>query len=136
MAIKTAKDVQGDLLGLLKNSALASSISGDIYRAGYRPRDSRKEDAVVIFTAGLPEQIQSGVVTVHIYVPDIELGGAYVEDGARTAALERAAQDWAESLTPSVSNYRFELQATVTTEDAPEIQQHFVVLMLRYQYFD
>lgn len=132
---KTAKDVQGDIITLLKNSSVASAITGGIYRAGYRPRDSRKEDAVVIFTAGLPEQIQTGVVTVHIYVPDIECEGVYVEDGARTATLERTLQTWADSLTPSVSPYKFRLQATVTTEDAPDIQQHFVVAMLRYDYF-
>ena len=132
---KTAKDVQGDIVTLLRNSSLASLISGGIYRAGYRPRDSRQEDAVVIFTAGLPTQIQTGVVTVHVYVPDIDLDGVQVEDGARTAVLERALQAWADSLTAAVSSYRFSLQATVTTEDAPEIGQHFVVAMLRYEYF-
>lgn len=133
--MKTAKDIQGDILTLLRGSEVASLISGGIYRAGYRPRDSRLEDAVVIFTAGLPTQIQTGVVTVHIYVPDITLGGVQVEDGARTAVLERVLQDWADSLTPAVSPYKFTLQATVSTEDAPDIGQHFVVAMLRYEYF-
>ena len=133
--MKTAKDIQGDILTLLRRSSVADLISGGVYRAGYRPRDSRLEDAVVIFTAGLPKQIQTGVVTVHIYVPDITLDGVQVEDGARTAALERALQDWAESLTPAVSPYKFSLQATVSTEDAPDIGQHFVVAMLRYEYF-
>ncbi len=133
--MKTAKDIQGDIITLLRGSGVESLISGDIYRAGYRPRDSRLEDAVVIFTAGLPTQIQTGVVTVHIYVPDITLDGVQVEDGARTAVLERALQEWAESLTPAVSPYKFSLQATVSTEDAPDIGQHFVVAMLRYEYF-
>ena len=133
--MKTAKDIQGDIITLLRGSGVESLISGDIYRAGYRPRDSRLEDAVVIFTAGLPAQIQTGVVTIHIYVPDITLDGVQVEDGARTAVLERALQEWAESLTPAVSPYKFTLQATVSTEDAPDIGQHFVVAMLRYEYF-
>ena len=133
---KTAKEVQGDIYALLKGSSLASIINGDVYRAGYRPRDSRKEDAIVIFTAGLPSQIQTGVVTVHIYVPDIELKGVRVENGERTAALERALQDWVEGLTCAVSNYKFEQQGVVSTEDEPDIQQHFVVAMLRYKYFD
>lgn len=133
---KTGHEIQGDILGLLKSSTLASVINGGVYRAGYRPRDSRLEDAVVIFTAGLPSQVQTGVVTVHIYVPDIELNGVWVEDGARAAALEAAAQAWTESLTCAVSNYKFTVQQTVTTEAAPEIQQHFVVVMLRYEYFN
>lgn len=133
---KTGHEIQGDILGLLKSSTLAASISGGVYRAGYRPRDSRLEDAVVIFTAGLPSQVQTGVVTVHIYVPDIELNGVWVEDGARAEVLEKAAQAWAESLTCAVSCYKFAVQQTVTTEAAPEIQQHFVVVMLRYEYFN
>lgn len=51
---KTGKQVQGDIYQLLKDSTLYTMISGDVYRNGYRPRDSRLEDAVVIFTAGLP----------------------------------------------------------------------------------
>ncbi len=133
--MKTAKDIQGDIKTLFENSAVARLINGKVYRKGYRPRDSRLEDAVIIFTAGLPEQIQTGVVTVHVYVPDTELGGVYVEDGERTAEIERAVQDWVESLTPAVSPYKFALQATITTEAAPDIQQHFIVAMLRYEYF-
>lgn len=136
---KTSKQVQGDIYRLLKDSTLCSMISGDVYRSGYRPRDSRKEDAVVIFTAGLPGQIQTGVVTVHIYVPDIdpypEDNGVLVEDGQRTAEIERLAQDWVDSLTAGVSCYRFKLQATISTEEEPDIKQHFIVVMLRYEYF-
>ena len=82
---KTSKQVQGDVYRLLKDSTLYSMISGEVYRQGYRPRDSRLEDAVVIFTAGLPDQIQTGVVTVHIYCPDIDPygNGVLVEDGDR-----------------------------------------------------
>lgn len=133
--MKTAKDIQGDILTMLRSSSIAELISGGVYRAGYRPRDSRLEDAVVIFTAGVPTQVQTGVVTVHIYVPDITLDGVQVEDGERTATLERALQDWADTLTPALSPYKFSLQATVSTEDAPDIGQHFVVAMLRYEYF-
>lgn len=65
---KTGKQVQGDIYRLFKGSTLYTMISGDVYRNGYRPRDSRLEDAVVTFTAGLPDQIQTGVVTVNIFV--------------------------------------------------------------------
>ena len=91
---KTGKQVQGDVYQMLKDSALCSMISGAVYRGGYRPRDSHKEDVVVIFTAGIPDQIQTGVVTVNIFVPDIDPydNGVLVEDGERTAELERYAQ--------------------------------------------
>lgn len=134
---KTAKQVQGDICQLLKDSALCTMISGEVYRNGYRPRDSRKEDAVVAFTAGLPEQIQTGVVTVNIYVPDIDPydNGVWVEDGERTERMERLAQEWVDSLTAEVSCYKFKLQQTIYTEEEAGIKQHFVVVKLKYEYF-
>ena len=102
---KTGKQVQGDVYRLLKDSTLYAMISGDVYRNGMRPRDSRLEDAVVTFTTGFPDQIQTGVVTVNIFVPDVDPyeNGVLVEDGERTEQLECLAQEWADSLTAEVS---------------------------------
>lgn len=134
---KTSKQVQGDVYRLLKDSTLYTLISGEVYRNGYRPRDSCKEDAVVIFTTGLPDEIQTGVVTVNIFVPDIDPynNGVWVEDGARTEELEKLADAWVESLTAEVSNYKFKLQQTIYTEEDKDIRQHFVVVKLKYKYF-
>ena len=135
---KTSKQVQGDIYQLLKDSTLYTMISGEVYRQGYRPRDSRKEDAVVIFTTGLPNQIQTGVVTVNIFVPDIEPydNGVWVEDGERTERVERLAQEWVDNLATEVSCYKFKLQQTIYTEEEAEIKQHFVVVKLKYEYYD
>ena len=134
---KTGKQVQSDVLALLKSSTLPSMISGGVYRNGYRPRDSKHEDAIVIFTTGLPTEIQTGVVTVNIYVPDIDpfANGVLVEDGQRCEELEQAAAVWVDSLTCAVSNYKFKLQQTIYTEEEPNINQHFIVVKLRYEYF-
>lgn len=134
---KTSKQIQGDIYRLLKDSTLYSMISGEVYRQGYRPRDSRKEDAVVIFTTGVPDQIQTGVVTLNIYVPDIDPynNGLMVEDGERTEQIERLAGQWVESLTTDKSCYKFKLQQTIYTEEEAEINQHFIVVKLRYEYF-
>lgn len=134
---KTSKQVQGDVYRLLKDSTLYSMISGEVYRQGYRPRDSRKEDAVVIFTAGLSDEIQTGVVTVHIYVPDVDPygNGVLVEDGERTEEVEALAQRWVDSLTAEVSCYQFKLQQTICTDYAEDINQHFVVVCLKYRYY-
>ena len=134
---KTGKQVQGDIYRLFKGSTLYTMISGDVYRNGYRPRDSRLEDAVVTFTAGLPDQIQTGVVTVNIFVPDIDPydNGVFVEYGRRTEELERLAQAWVDSLTAAVSCYKFKLMQTIYTEEEAEINQHFIVVKLAYEYF-
>lgn len=136
--VKTSKQIQGDVYRLLKDSPLADMLSGDVYREGTRPRDSDKEDAVVIFTAGRTDQIQTGVVTLNIYVPDIApyFNGVHVENTARCEAIEAAAQKWVESLTAEVSCYKFELRETIHTTEAKEINQHFIVVRLGYKYFD
>lgn len=135
---KTAKQIQGDIYNLLRTSALASELSGNVYRSGMRPRDSRLEDAIVIFTAGLAGQIQTGVVTINIFVPDVVPynDGVLVEDSERTEQIEVLAQQWVDSLNASVSCYKFELQRTITTDAAEEIHQHFVVVKLAYSFFD
>lgn len=134
---KTGKQVQGDIYQLLRNSTLSSMISGSVYRAGMRPRDSKLEDAEVIFTTGIPTQIEKGVVTVNIFVPDIDPyeNGVLVEDGERTEAIEAAAESWFKSLTAGVTNYKFSLQQTIYTEEEPTIKQHFVVVRLSYEYY-
>ena len=135
---KTSKQVQGDIYQLLKDSTLYTMISGEVYRQGYRPRDSRKEDAVVIFTTGLPNQIQTGVVTVNIFVPDIDPydNGVWVEDGERTERVERLAQEWVDWIYDNVTDYGIELKETIRTEKEPDIRQHFVVVKLKYRLFE
>lgn len=135
---KTAKQVQTDIIALLRGSELATEISGGVYRNGLRPRDSSLEDAVVIFTTGLPDEIETGVVTVNIYVPDIDPyeNGVLVEDGERTETLEILAQGWVDSLLGSGTNYVFELRQTIYTEAEPDIKQHFVVVKLGYRLYN
>lgn len=135
---KTSKQIQGDIYRLLMDSTLHEQITGEVYRKGMRPRDSRKEDAVVIFTAGLADQIQTGVVTVHIYVPDTDPygNGVLVEDGERLEEVEILAQEWVDSLTAGGSCYKFKLQQTICTEEAEGINQHYVVVCLKYEYYD
>ncbi|MDR3246077.1 MAG: hypothetical protein LBT50_06545 [Prevotellaceae bacterium] len=131
---KTGKQIQGDVMETLSAYGLPDMVTGGMYRAGYRPRDSRLEDIIVIFTTGVPEQIQTGIVTINIYCPDLEIadGGGLVENGRRCEELEIAAAGWVDSLT--VSDYRFTLQQTIYTENDAEIHQHFVVIKLKYEF--
>ena len=133
--MKTAKQIQSDIINLLKGSELAIAANGEIYRFGYRPRDSKKEDIIVVFTAGFTEQIQIGIVTINIFVSDIESAdnGVMLENGRRCEELEIAACNWVKSLTTDKSDYKFTLQQTIYTEAEPEINQHFVVVKLKYE---
>lgn len=132
---KTSKQIQGDIYRLLKNSTLCAAISGGVYRQGSRPRDSRKEDAVVIFTTGTADQIQEGVVTVNIFAPDIDPygNGVLVEDGKRLEEVERLAQEWVDDIAANVADYDFSLRQTICTQAEEETAQHFVVIKLGYK---
>lgn len=135
---KTGKQIQGDIYRMFRESTLASVLSGDVYRGGLRPRNSDKEDAVIIFTTGLPTEIQEGIVTVNIFVPDIDPydNGVMVENGQRTEELEGLAAEWVESLTADKSCYKFDLQQAIYTEEEADIHQHFVVVKLHYRLFE
>ena len=139
---KTAKQVQTDIINLLKNSLLDENTTGNIYRKGYRPRDSRNEDIIVSYTTGLPDEVQTGVVTINIFIPNIDpyADGILVENGLRSEYIESLAQEWVDSL-PNIksktgANYLFELQQTIYTENEPEIKQHFVVVKLKYRLYE
>lgn len=136
--MKTASQIQGDIYQMLQSSELSAMISGGLYRDGYRPRDSKLEDIIVIFTYGEVGEVETGTVTINIYIPDIDpfANGVLVKDGARSAELESAAARWVESLTVDKSNYKFRLAQTIYTESEPDIYQHFVVVSLRYKYYE
>ena len=137
MNLKTSRNIQGDVWAMLQSSVIQQNITGGIYRDGMRPRDSRLEDAVVMFTSGSAAQIQEGVVTVNIFVSDIDLkgDGQYVEDGFRCEEIEGFAQRWADSLTADRSLYYFELADAIHTNHDADIKQSFVVVRLRYRYY-
>lgn len=140
--MKTASQVQSDVIALLENSPLSRAVTGSIYRgtpeSSYRPRDSKKEDIVVIFTAGETGEIQSGVVTIQIYVPDVApySNGVYLEDGARTAQLQNAAQSWVAALTLMRTQYLFKQRGAIYSVPQHEIQQHYIVVKLHYQLYE
>ena len=133
---KTGIKVEGDVFAKLRTSSLAAALTGSVYRDGLRPRDSRLEDAVVIFTAGTVGEIQRGVVTVNIFVPDIAAdnsNGVYVANGARLETLSQLAAEWVDSLNPT-SCYYFSLDAAIHVGEDLENKQHFVVMKLAYKF--
>ena len=93
---RTGQQVEDDIYELMQGSPLKSLISGEIYKYGMRPRDSEMEDAVVKFVTGLDDDIQTGVVVVNIYVPDVDArgDGVYVRNKQRCKAIAMKANEW------------------------------------------
>lgn len=136
--MKTAKDVQGEVYSLISGSTLASFVSGGVYRNGYRPRGSRKEDIVVTFVSSMVSstRVLEGVVNINVFVPDIDPydNGVWVEDGARTAELERALDDFVSGIDPTQTEYLFRLREAVFTLADPESRQHFVTARIGFRH--
>ncbi|MBR0292516.1 MAG: hypothetical protein IJQ79_10360, partial [Bacteroidales bacterium] len=68
---KSEKNIERDLYALIKASPLAGMISGSVYRSDMRPEGSELEDISVKFLAGEEGQIQTGIIVLNIYVPNI-----------------------------------------------------------------
>lgn len=138
--MKTAKEIQEDVIDLLRGSTLREQVTGGVYSGGLRPRDSRREDIEVIFTLGNPGQIESGVVTINVFCPDVPEGltqGAKVENARRTREIERLLAQWVETLTPATTGGYLFIQAnTILTLPEEETDQHFTSVKLKFRYYD
>jgi len=138
MSALTSKEILAEFYAMVKGSPLAEAVNGEVYYSHTRPRDSEKEDITVAFVTGLADQMQTGVIAVGIYVPDIKPyeNGVYVEDMERTKVLERIAQDWLDAHPEAETRYYVEQQGTVATIEDKDIHQHFISVMLRYQFLN
>lgn len=140
---KTGLQIEGDIFQMLKTTALMvgtwqiAKIDGALYRGGTRPRDSRAEDCVVIFTTANAEQFPEGVVTVNVFVPDISSNrnGVMSPNGLRCEQIEYLAQTSFEELCAEQSDYRFTLRETIHTIRDLDIHQSIVVMSLRFKYY-
>ena len=132
--MKTGIQVQNDIINLLRGSSLANSLSGGLYRGGMRPRDSRLEDIVVTFTTANGNQVQEGVVTINIFVPDIAIArdGILYQDSARCEAVETMAQDELDTWN-GTTEYHFTLRNTIFTLHDDDIHESFVVIRLGFK---
>ena len=134
---KTSHEVTADLYALVRVSLLAGMVNGGLYHDGCRPRDSHAEDIVIVYLAGQPGEIQSCLVNLQVFVPDLDpwQNGVLVCDHERTMRIEREAAQMVEDLTAAVTNYRIRLNDTIHTIDAPDLGQHIVIVPLRMDYW-
>ena len=130
---KTAKQIERDVFRLVRDSSLKGIIGGSFYRAGMRPKTATTEDVVVKFLAGIDEQEQSGVVQVHVYVPNIQnpIDGELVENITRIELLE----EYLNALVSNLGNdeYLFSKDGTPHSYPVEGIEQYFINLRLKYR---
>ena len=130
---KTEKEIEKDVYRIIKASVLKDEIKGSFYRAGMRPKDAMSEDVVVKFHTGLDGQEQSGIVLVHIYVPNIKVSvdGELAEDITRIEHLENILN----GVINSMENDEYWLEKDGTPKSFPGegIEQHFINARIKYR---
>ena len=133
MATKTEKGIERDFYEFVSKSKLAESISGKVYRKGMRPPESDKEDIVVKFLSGLDEQVQSGIVVLNVYVPDITIRcmGAKVEDITRVGDLQELVLSFIEE--NDSTEYDLSKDGTPKSLEAEDIDQHFIQARIKFR---
>lgn len=131
---KTEKQIEKDVFRIIRDSELKAVISGVVYRDGMRPKNATTEDIVVKFLTGIDGQEQSGVVLVHIYVPNIKSpsgDGELVPNITRIDLLEEIANSLLSSLEDT--EYLFEKDGTPRSYPAEGIEQQFINVRIKYR---
>lgn len=132
MGRKTGGEIEADIYAIINGSSLKTTIAGSIYKSGMRPINAKSEDAVISFLTGQDNQIQTGVVNINIYIPDIDNNTAQpVKNASRANVLEAALNALIQGLTPT--EYRFKLDSTIQTFQAEGTRQHFINARLKFE---
>ena len=126
-----SQDVETILYKILNVPELKSFITGSIYKDGYRPTNSGKEDISVSTLALSQEQPQIAVCNVNIHVPDLQQtmnhGVEYVPNSVKLKSLsERVMQIINEALfNPLYKDFsvRLDYQRTFRNQDT-EAREH------------
>lgn len=116
--MKTEVEIKDIFFKVLKDSALAKTISGSIYTDG-RPSviDNPKEDIIIsINDNNNTEDKQSVILYVNIYVKDIKRGADLIQDKKRIRLLSRLAIDILEDGITSDYTYKLTKQKTFSEE--------------------
>lgn len=153
--MKTGKEIYEDfvdnIIAISRDDYNGDSIGYEIrandvkvYQAGMRPREDWRavwqKSMEVALTYAEPGQVESGTLTVMVFVRDISdkmVDGAPVEDVETTKRIEQQLADLAESLTPDrTGGYLYKPLTIPQTFASPETGEHFVSIKIGYKYYE
>jgi hypothetical protein len=136
--IKTEYEFEQDFYNIVKDCEVAKHVSGKVYKSGLRPPDSDKEDIVVKITTVDSNQLQKGVVTIVIFVPDIDGlgGGRSVPNRNRIGQIQKFCRNFrdevAQKLKGSYAGLKYE--TAIKTFSSAELAQSYVSIKLEFNY--
>lgn len=119
-----------------KEMRLMHGISGNIWRDGTRPRDSKNEDVILRLTSLDSGQTQTGVITLLCHCPDIDLGkGNTIRNSARLAEIAELAQYTAENVWKALPEYYIIAKPYrgITSQISESLGQHFLNVPIYFE---
>lgn len=133
--IKVETQIEKDFFHFVKESPISSAIKGKVYRDGMRPRNSKDEDAVVIFSAGFDGQIQDGVVVLNVFVPKKPFGKDTepVKDISRVDALEQVIRDWLDTFSNSEYLLPPSQRPAIQSFEDPQTNETYIHTRIRFK---
>lgn len=120
--MRTKSEIVSDFVALIAASGLPEAVGGRVYPAGSRPRNSTAEDiTVALTTATADEKLQSGVITLNVFVVNKPQGERQVvkADSPRIAEVQRVLQDWFDGLRGRLGDYVVWQRDPVGTDAIP-----------------
>lgn len=132
----TSKEVLQYVYQLLKKSPLYQNYWREVYYYGTEPRDTHNSIITIRHVAGRSGEIQEGVVSIIIFSSMLSENYGYErekENISNTRNIERAAQDWVESL--PTGEYLFWSDDTIQTDYDPEAGLYFTSIRLKYRHY-
>jgi len=139
----TSEDIVDNLATQLATSVLftdTNKLNGKVYRgteeSTTRPRNSDKEDCVVIWTSGYAGLLPKGTITLNIFCKDIKpyANGVFTPNFARLKQISTLASTAVLNLAKNPINYN--LDTVIHTATDKTINQSFVVVKLEYRYIN
>jgi len=129
---KTEQQIERDFYLLFKQSALGAAIGGNVLRADEREDNAQGEDLTIKFLAGRDSQVQSGVVVVNIYVPDItNEQGRMVRNKPRIGELQALLLQVVEGNTDN--DYHIETDGSPASQKVEGINQHSIFARIYFE---
>lgn len=130
--MKTTLDLVSVVYDQLKSSSLKSAISGNVYKFK-RPVNSDSEDVVINSLPITNEQLQTAVVNVNVFVPNVPVMSGGSESGfPDLVRLQALAAIAISELKDRISgDYTWDVQQMTVIEDE-ESGQYFANIRLQF----
>lgn len=127
--MKTEAEILDDISRYIA-STMKEQITGDVY-TDKRPTNSAKEDIFVHVLATLPAQIQTALINVRIYVPNLQRQTDSVRDKKRIRELSRLAMN---VLSSHIQNGWYIVMEEQSVEESIDNRQHVIINRIYYRY--